>query len=393
MPHPKPIHFERSVPRVAVMISQDEAVSHHVDTYYGIQLWHMQHQKWELVLDPFADETLQANPRAYDGVIARATPLLYEVTSKHGIPAVNTWLNSPVWDRMPGVYSDHEPVAVMSAEHLLARGFRRFGILCYHGERASQRLRRKFQARLGEEGFKATQLSVSLRMAISRPQWRRDCDRIRKWIEKWDKPIGVLCVYDQTAQILANLARADFGIEIPHELALIGIGNEKSRCVQPTLQLSSVEFNQRQTGRTASDILDGMMRGEPPPDEPVWVPPAELVARQSTDVVAVEDATLAAALRYIAENCHRPIQVTDVAEAMAMSLRSLQQRFDDKLGRSISNQIEHMRIERLKRLMLHSEEPIKVLARQCGFTSMNTVHRAFLRSEGVPPSQFRKVRS
>lgn len=133
--------------------------------------------------------------------------------------------------------------------------------------------------------------------------------------------------------------------------------------------------------------------GEPAPDRPIWLPPSELVARQTTDVVAVEDQTLASALRYIAENCHRPIQVVDVADAMAMSLRSLQQRFGEKLGRSISSQIEHMRIERLKRLMLYSDEPIKALAHQCGFTSMNTVHRAFLRAEGVPPSQFRKERS
>ena len=381
------------LPRVAVMISQDEAVSHHVDTYYGIQQWHMQHQKWELVLDPFADETLKANPKAYDGVIARATPLLHKLTQKHGIPAVNVWLNSPVWGQMPGVYIDHEPVAVLAAEHLLSRGFQRFGILCYHGERASQRLRRRFQERLAEEGFRASQLSISLRMATSRVQWRRGCDRIRKWIKGWELPIGVLCVYDQPAQTLANLARTEFGIKIPHELALIGVGNEKARCVQPTLQLSSVEINNKHNGHVAAQVLDDLLNGRPAPDGPIWLPPSELVARQTTDVVAVEDQTLASALRYIAENCHRPIQVVDVADAMAMSLRSLQQRFGEKLGRSISSQIEHMRIERLKRLMLHSDEPIKALAHQCGFTSMNTVHRAFLRAEGVPPSQFRKERA
>ena len=281
----------------------------------------------------------------------------------------------------------------MAAEHLLARGFRRFGILGYQAERATQRMRQSFRAALAEHGFSVTSYSASLRMNSSRIQWKRDSERIRKWIESWDLPIGIACVYDQPAQTLANIARVDFGIDIPHELALIGVGNEKSRCDQPTLQLSSIETNCRHIGRAASDLLESLLNGEAPPDEPIWLPPSELVARQSTDVIAVEDQTLAASLRYIAENCHRPIQVTDVAEAMAMSLRSLQQRFGDKLGRSISSQIEHMRVQRLKRLMLHSEEPIKSLARQCGFTSMNTVHRAFLRTEGVPPSQFREERS
>ena len=389
----KPERIQRDTRRVAVMISQDEAVSHHLDTYYGIQQWHIENKKWELMLDPFADETLKSNPKAYDGVIARATPLLKQVTEKNRIPVVNVWLNSPIWDETPSVFIDHAPAGRMAAEHLLARGFRRFGILCYQAERASQRMRQSFRARLAEEGFTVTSFSASLRMNSSRVQWKRDNERLRKWIESWELPIGVCCVYDQPAQVLANIARADFGIDIPHELALIGVGNEKARCDQPTLQLSSIETNCRQVGKVACDLLDRMMGGEAAPTEPIWLPPSELIARQSTDVIAVEDQTLAAALRYIAENCHRPIQVTDVAEAMAMSLRSLQQRFGDKLGRSISSQIEHMRVQRLKRLMLHSEEPIKSLARQCGFTSMNTVHRAFLRTEGVPPSQFREERS
>ena len=246
---------------------------------------------------------------------------------------------------------------------------------------------------LAEHGFTVSSYSASLRMNSSRTQWKRDNERIRNWIQGWDLPIGIACVYDQPAQVLANIARADYGIDIPHEMALIGVGNEKARCDQPTLQLSSIATNCRHAGRVAADALDRLLQGEPAPDEPIWLPPSELVARQTTDVVAVEDQILAAALRFIAENCHRPIQVIDVADAMAMSLRSLQQRFGDKLGRSISSQIEHMRVERLKRLMLHSEEPIKTLARQCGFTSMNTVHRAFLRTEGVPPSQFREART
>lgn len=383
----------RELPRVAVMISQDEAVSHHVDTYYGIQQWHTEHLSWQLVHDPFADETLKSDPTAYDGVIARTTPLLYEVASKRGIPVVNVWMNSPVWDRLPGIYCDYGPAGVMAAEHLLARGFRQFGMLGYHNERGSQIISRSFRERLAEEGFSSSQLNISIRMAGSRSLWRRGCERIREWIQEWERPIGVLASYDQPAQTLANLARVEFGIAIPHELALIGVGNEPARCDQPTLRLTSIDFNQRQVGRLAAEMLDGMLRGESAPQRPVWIGPSELLARQSTDAIAVEDSALAAALRYIAENCHLPIQVGDVADELATSLRSLQQRFSDHLGRSISQQIEQMRIERLKRLILHSDEPIKTLAHQCGFRSMNTVHRAFLRSEGITPKQFRDERA
>lgn len=380
-------------PRVAVMISQDEAVVHHLDTYYGIQQWHIAHRVWDLVLDPFADETLKSNPHAYDGVIARATPLLLEIAELRGLPVVNVWQNSPVWDRVPGVYCDYGPAGVLAAEHLLARGFRRFGILGYHGERASQRISRSFRERLAQERLATLQLNVSIRMAGSGVMWQRGTERMRTWIGQWEPPIGVLAVYDQPAQTLANLARVEFGLAIPHELALIGVGNEPARCDQPTLGLTSIAFSHRQVGARAAQLMCELLNGAEPPTEPAWVAPSELVARQSTDVIAVDDPLLASALRYIAEHCHEPIQVGDVADAMATSLRSLQQRIRDKLGRSISQQIEQMRIERLKRLLLHSDEPLKTLARQCGFSSMNTVHRAFLRVEGTTPQRFRAERS
>ena len=383
---------EPGKPRVAVMISQDEAVAHHVDMYHGIQQYVMEKHNWELVLDPFADDQLKADPRSYDGVIARATPLLLELVSKHEIPTVNVWQNSPVASKLPAVFVDARPAGRMAAEHLLARGFRRFGVLAYHNDARAKLMMEGFRGQFKEEGLNYTVLRVSARMAQSRAGWKRGCDRMRKWIESWELPFGVLGTYDQPVQTLANICQTEYGIAVPHELALIGFGNEKSRCDQPTLKLTSIDANCRQQGRAAAALLDRLMSGESTPPEPLWHTSADLIARQSTDVIAVDDTTLATALRYIAENCHRPIQVADVADALAVSLRSLQERFSNKLSRSISQQIEHMRIERLKRLMLHSDEPIKVLARQCGFTSMNTLHRAFQRSEGISPSQFRSER-
>ena len=63
--------------------------------------------------------------------------------------------------------------------------------------------------------------------------------------------------------------------------------------------------------------------------EPLWV-----VARQSTDVVAVEDPDVAAALRFIRENAKGPIGVDHVVEQVALLRRALEIRFQRRLGRS-----------------------------------------------------------
>jgi len=95
----------------------------------------------------------------------------------------------------------------------------------------------------------------------------------------------------------------------------------------------------------AAELLDKLMAGADPPDEPIYIEPKELVPRQSTDVTAVDDAEVSAAMRLIAEHCSDPIQVQDVADAIALSRRTLQRRFQAKLGRSISDQIEFLRLQ------------------------------------------------
>ena len=155
--------------------------------------------------------------------------------------------------------------------------------------------------------------------------------------------------------------------------------------------MSYINENTEQS-RQAAELLDRMMDGADPPDGPLWIEPGELVPRQSTDVIAVDDADVSAALRFIAENSDRPIQVQDVADAVATARRTLQRRFHEKLGRSIAEHIGDLRLERLKRLLISSDEPVKNLAVRCGFSSFHHLYRAFVRVEGIPPNQYRKRR-
>lgn len=122
--------------------------------------------------------------------------------------------------------------------------------------------------------------------------------------------------------------------------------------------------------------------------EPELVPPAELIPRQSTDVLAANDQLVARALRFIFENSHRRIQ----ANHAAATPRTLERRFRESVGRSIAGEITRLSIQRAKRRMVETDASMKDVAMDAGFRSADHFYKVFARIEGMPPSQFREQR-
>lgn len=82
--------------------------------------------------------------------------------------------------------------------------------------------------------------------------------------------------------------------------------------------------------------------------------------------------------------------VADLARLCGISARHLHRQFLALTGSTVADYIETARIEQAKRL-LHSEpDPIKVIARACGFSHANSFARAFRRSTGLSPLAFRQ---
>jgi LacI family transcriptional regulator len=67
---------------------------------------------------------------------------------------------------------------------------------------------------------------------------------------------------------------------------------------------------------------------------------------------------VAAALRFIAEHSHEDIRVDDVAKHVRATVRSLERYFRAATGRTMTEEIARLRLERAKRLLVESKEPI-----------------------------------
>jgi LacI family transcriptional regulator len=115
-----------------------------------------------------------------------------------------------------------------------------------------------------------------------------------------------------------------------------------------------------------------------------------IVQRDSTDMLAVADVEVAKALRYIIANYRRRVGLRDVARATSISLRRLQTRFKDQLGRTILQEINGRRIAHAQELLRTTGKKIRVIAAECGFGGSVKLIRVFKQYVGTSPKRYRK---
>ena len=100
-----------------------------------------------------------------------------------------------------------------------------------------------------------------------------------------------------------------------------------------------------------------------------------------------------AAIRFITESCHTPIKVTDVAERVGVSVRTLQNRFAEVLGRTVADEIARIRMEMVKHELTMGEASLEQIARKFTFKTSTELCRAFGRVVGQTPGEYRRQRS
>ena len=105
---------------------------------------------------------------------------------------------------------------------------------------------------------------------------------------------------------------------------------------------------------------------------------------------ATDDAEVIRAVQFIREHACRPIRTADVFDEMNISRSCLEPRFRNVLGRTIHQEIDRVRIERAKTLLAETNLPIKHIAQQAGFQTVQYLTRAFRRLMRDTPAAFRR---
>lgn len=361
-------------------------------TLQGIVDHERSHRQWSTFLDDDAQTYRDPNflyGEKWQGVISRHTsPNLVEDCRKLGIPLVDLD-DSPPYAGVPKIRPDNTAIGHLGAEHFLERGFRHFAFCGFGNEAWSRERRDGFVEALALAGQTCSVFDDDYPGVIT-PEWSASQTvALSTWLRRLPRPTAIMaCVDVRALQVISAAESA--GLLVPEEMAMLGVNNDIMRCELSYPPLSSVMLDSHRSGYFAAEVLDQMIRGEQPGAMDTRIEPTGVFSRLSTDILAVGDKNVAAALSFIRERACRGICVDDVLVHAAASRSQLEKRFRHCIGRSPQAEIRRVQLSRVKELLVETDFPLKTIASMTGFEHLEYMSVVFKRLTGESPGQFRK---
>jgi len=288
------------------------------------------------------------------------------------------------------VKSDQHLSAIMAADHLLGCGFQNFAYYSYGASWWSSTLGDYFEREIHSRGYQCSRIQfVSGDVEAPVPKWSLDeRKRLQKWLLHLPKPVAIFCADDIHAREVLWVCHQN-GLYVPNKVAVLGLDNDPWLCQNLVPPLSSIDANGFLTGWKAAEVLNDLIAGRPRPVQPVVIPPLHVTARQSTNVIAIPDSDLAAALRLLRTADPLYTSVADLVREVNLSQKTLERRFRQYLGKTPEQEIMRIRIERSKILLRESSFSVESVALKTGFYSQGHFIKTFKRAVGMTPGYYR----
>jgi LacI family transcriptional regulator len=305
------------------------------------------------------------------------------------VPVVNVCGVLPK-SSFPRIGVDDHRCGVLAAEHLLERGFRHFGFVGHRDHAYSLRREAGFRERIASSEASVTSYYEPGRRPFD-PMgrlWAQD-RAVERWVRALPRPVCIFAPNDiWGVQLTEVCLRAD--LRVPEDVAILGVDDDDLLCEFARPSLSSIALPTRRIGYEAAHEVDRLLRGAQADARTLLFPPLGVITRRSTDILAIEEADVVAALRFIRQQAHQPIRVTDLLREVPTSRRSLERRFRKVLGRSILDEIRRVHAERARQLLAQSDLPLHSIAERSGFTDAKRFSAVFRQMMGLTPSAYRQ---
>lgn len=367
------------------------------DLLRGIQRYVINCDKgWFLHDDQISTSTIKALQQwEPDGIVAFIVdPKQGQKIQTFQCPVVNVCSRIDV-KNIPLLAFDNVAAGRMAAEHFLERRFENFGFFGHpHTQSCSSSQREQgFCECLAEAGFEVHTLLANYQPRLfMQTKWGNVLQRIERWLQKIPKPAAIFACNDVPARHIANICQ-QMGLKIPEQVAILGVDNDEIECHLARPPLSSIAVPGDQIGYESAALLDRMFHEKVPLRDDAYIfDPLEVITRQSTDIMAVEDADISLALGYIRKNIHLPFSVDDVAENVCLGRRVLERRFRQLLGRTVLQEIWRARVDVAKKLLRETSLSMPQIAARAGFADAQRLAVVFRKVADMSPTDYRRKR-
>jgi len=381
--------FFKNTPRVLLFLATNEKAGR--DKLQGILHYIRLHTPWSIHLVEKPVGTRQVGDlRAWGatGVILARLPAMVDTVRRAGLPTVVLDSSELYRAALPDasyVISDSRAVGFAAADFFLSKGFQRFAYVPETEEWDWSRLRgQSFEERLGEKGFSCCHYDGNFGN-----DWVHEQSRLARWLLDLPKPCAVFAAHDGRARQIIDTARSA-GLSTPGDIAVLGVDNDEILCENSDPTISSVQPDFVAGGYQGAEMLERLMRGTQRKPLVVMYGVRGVVDRASGRPSQVVDRRTQRGMEFIRLNVGESISVDDVVRHMGVSKRMAGLLFQRALSRSIMQEIQIARLEKVKNFLLDSSLPVGLISLQCGYKTEMHAKRVFKQATGMTMSAFRK---
>lgn len=261
------------------------------------------------------------NYQNFDGIIAQVrTREQQEFYESIDTPVVNvmTLIES---GNLVSVIPNNDAVGRLAAREFLSRGFKEF---VYVGKS-----RFKHNA-IRQNGFAEVVLQNGGHLHDAINAWA-SARELRERLKQLPKPLAVFARNDNIALTLINILTEDPDLNIPEEIAILGVDNDEFTCEFSKISISSIALDSFRQGREALSTLMGMIQGKPPTDKAIRILPRGVNTRQSTDTFSVQNELVKKVLQIIDKEACSGLRISDLPDRLFVSRKTLDVKFKEAL--------------------------------------------------------------
>ncbi len=288
---------------------------------------------------------------------------------------------------IPNITGQHFNAGVIGADYFLQKGFKNFAFYGFSNIVWSRERSDGYEHRINEAGYKVHYFENEI--TYSGSTWYYKPSSLSQWLKSLPKPIALMACDDNQGQHITEACRLA-GINIPQEVAVLGVDNDEMVCEFSDPPLSSVAQDTERGGYMAAALLEKMIKNGTKDFYDVIINPTHIVTRQSSDIYATNDNNIATALKYIHQNIDKDIHVNDLLKEVPLSRRSLEIKFQEITGLAIYKYISNLRMDKFSTKLLETDQSVFEIALDMGLSDSKNLSRQFKAIKGCTPSEYRK---
>lgn len=382
-----------SVPKISLLISTDRESDR--DFLRGIVRYCETNGPWELISKPPAYIPLANSEHEWnihknsDGFIARGFESLSKIL-KFKKPVIASGIKRETNLKIATVVTNSKVIGQLGAQHLMSLGLTNFAYCGFSSIEWSKKRQTSFVSELRKAGY--TSKTYNLYTNSKEKDFLKAKEKLANWLMSLPKPIGIMTCNDDCAMLVIETVK-NLNIRIPEQIAIVGVDNDELICNLTAPPLSSIDINFEKSGFQAAKLLDRMIKENKQIITQIKVEPVEIVERQSTNILQIQNETIAAAMQYIYQNFKSAIQVEDVARHVGLSRRALEKQFKNNLNRTIYSEIREMRLNHIAKLLTKTNMTVSEIMTTLDYSSPEHIARQFRNIKGISPIEYRKKHS